>query len=58
MGIKGIHLFLIAASTTLSLLFSLWAFNNQLSLMGAVSILSAIALAFYGVNFYKKVVSK
>ncbi len=54
MGIKNIHITLIAVSVLLSVVFGFWCMNNAFQILGYVSLVAGAALAFYGVNFIKK----
>ena len=54
MGIKNIHIILIAASIFISLVFALWSFNNSHSLWGMVSLAVAAGLIVYVMDFVKK----
>ena len=54
MGIKNIHIVLIAASIFICLIFGIWSVNNAHGLWGMVSFAAAIGLTVYGVGFVKK----
>ena len=54
MGIKNIHIVLIAASVFICLVFALWSINNAHTLWGVVSLALAVGLVVYGVGFIKK----
>jgi hypothetical protein len=58
MGIKNIHLILITASVLFSLLFGFWALTHNYSPLGVISLMIAIGLVVYGVQFLKKVIGK
>ena len=54
MGIKSIHIALIAASVFICLVFGLWSAQNAHGIWGILSLAAAVALAVYGVGFVKK----
>ena len=54
MGIKNIHIVLIAASVFICLVFALWSINNARTLWGMASLALAAGLVVYGVGFVKK----
>ena len=54
MGIKNIHIALISCSVIIALVFGFWALNHNYQILGCVSLVVAIGLSAYGVNFLKK----
>ena len=54
MGIKNIHIVLIAAAFLLSLVFGLWALNHDYQGLGYCSLVAAAGLVIYGIQFIKK----
>lgn len=54
MGIKNIHIILIAASVLVCLFFGFWSVNNAHVGWGATAFAVAAALTVYGINFIKK----
>ena len=54
MGIKYIHVVLIAVSILLSLGFGAWALYHSYAACGYLSFLIAVALLIYCVKFIKK----
>ena len=54
MGIKNIHIVLIAASVLLCLVFGLWSVNNAHAPWGIAAFVTAFGLGVYGVGFIKK----
>ena len=54
MGIKNIHVVLIAVSVLLGVFFALWSLNNGHKLWSVCAIASVIALGLYGFTFLKK----
>ena len=54
MGIKNIHIILIAASVLVCLFFGLWSVNNTHVWWGGTAFVVAAALAVYGINFIKR----
>jgi hypothetical protein len=54
MGIKNIHIILIAASVLLSLVFGFWAVTHDYNTLGYISFALAIGLIVYGIQFLKK----
>ncbi len=55
MGIKNIHIILISASVLVSVVFGIWSLNNHYQILGYISLVSAVGLIVYGINFLKKV---
>ncbi len=54
MGIKNIHILLIAASVLVCLFFGLWSVHHAHGRWGMASFAVAAALTVYGINFIKK----
>ena len=54
MGIKNIHIVLIAASVFICLVFALWSVNNARTLWGVMSLALAAGLVVYAMDFIKK----
>jgi hypothetical protein len=54
MGIKNIHILLVAISFLLAVFFGIWALNNHAQAWGAGSFAAAAGLLIYGINFIKK----
>jgi hypothetical protein len=54
MGIKSIHIILIFAACAIAIIFGLWGLNHEYSTLGYVSLILAIGLVFYGIQFIKK----
>ena len=54
MGIKNIHIVLIAASVFICLVFGLWSAQNAHGPWGMASLALAAGLVVYGVGFVKK----
>lgn len=54
MGIKNIHIILITASILLALGFGAWAINHDYALLGYGSLILAVGLIVYGIQFIKK----
>lgn len=57
MGIKNIHIALIVVSLAITFIFGIWGLKNDYQLLGCISMVVAIGLIFYGVDFLKKVKS-
>ena len=54
MGIKNIHILLIAASVLICLLLGIWSVNNAHAVWGMASLAAAVGLVIYGIGFVKK----
>ncbi|GEM_PF-1602808 len=54
MGIKNIHIILIAASVLVCLFFGFWSVHHAHSRWAIASFVVAAGLAVYGINFIKK----
>jgi len=54
MSLKAFHILFIAISTLLAAGCSWWAFSNSITIFGAASAASAVALFIYGIYFIKK----
>ena len=54
MGIKNIHITLISVSVLLGFGFGFWALKNSYAGLGYISLIAAVALIVYGINFIKK----
>ena len=55
MGIKNIHVLLIASASIVSLFFGFWGLNHDYALLGYAAIAAGLILIIYGYNFLKKV---
>ena len=55
MGIKNIHIVLIACSVLVALVFGIWALNNNNQALACASLIAGFGLVIYGINFLKKV---
>lgn len=54
MGIKNIHILLITAAVSISMIFGIWGLNHDYQILGIIALVIAVALAAYGVQFLKK----
>ena len=54
MGIKNIHIALIGCSVLISGVFGIWGLKHEYAELGGISLIAAVGLAIYGINFLKK----
>jgi len=53
MGIKNIHILLISCSVLVAVFFGLWSLSHAFKALGVCSLVIAVGLFFYGINFIK-----
>lgn len=54
MSLKAFHIFFIMLATLLAAGCAWWAFANSITVFGAASAASAVALLIYGIYFIRK----
>lgn len=54
MSLKAFHLIFVTLLTTLSLVFSAWAFASGKIVFGISGIVAAVLVVIYGIYFLKK----
>jgi hypothetical protein len=54
MSLKWFHLFFISLAIVVSVAFGLWGLANDYALLGALSLVAAAALGWYGGYFFQK----